>query len=96
MDGPRCCHMELSQSGREGEILHDIPYMWNLKEMIQMNLFTKQKQTRRLRECTYGLQRGRASWGVWDEHVHSAILKMDNQHGPTGWHRELCSMWQPG
>ena len=24
--------------------------MWNLKKMIQMNLFTKQKQTHRLRE----------------------------------------------
>ena len=43
--------------------------MWNLKIMIQMNLFTKQKQTLRLRKQTYGYQRGR--WvrnklGVWD------------------------------
>ena len=43
--------------------------MWNLKMMIQMNLFTKQKQTLRLRKQTYGSQRGR--WvrnklGVWD------------------------------
>jgi len=29
-------------------------YMWNLKKMIQMNLFTKQKQIQRLREQTYG------------------------------------------
>ena len=27
--------------------------------MIQMNLFTKQKQTNRLRERTYGYQEGR-------------------------------------
>ena len=26
--------------------------MWNLKIMVQMNLFTKQKQTHRLRERT--------------------------------------------
>ena len=27
-----------------------ITYMWNLKKRIQMNLFTKQKQTHRLKE----------------------------------------------
>ena len=26
---------------RERQILYDITYMWNLKKMIQMNLFTK-------------------------------------------------------
>ena len=31
MDGPRDCHTEWSKSDREGEILYDIPYMWNLK-----------------------------------------------------------------
>ena len=32
-----------------------ITYMWNLgKKMIQMNLFTKQKQTQRLRTQIYG------------------------------------------
>ena len=55
--------------------------------MIQMNLFTKQKQTHRLREQTYGHQRvrveGRDRLGVLDWHVHTAIFKMDNQQGPT-------------
>ena len=38
------CHAEGSQS--EGEVSYNIPYMQNLKKkMIQMNLFTKQKQT---------------------------------------------------
>ena len=31
MDGPRECHTEWSKSDREGGILYDIPYMWNLK-----------------------------------------------------------------
>ena len=31
MDGPRECHTEWSKSDREGKILYDIPYMWNLK-----------------------------------------------------------------
>ena len=34
-------HSEVSQR----QISYNIIYMWNLKKMIQMNLFTKQKQT---------------------------------------------------
>ena len=49
----------------------DITYIWNLKKMIQMNLFTKQKQTHRHRKQTYGYQRGWQGWerdklGIWD------------------------------
>ena len=36
--GPRDCHTEVSKLHREGEISYDIPYMWNLEEMIQMNI----------------------------------------------------------
>ena len=44
---------------RERQISYDITYMWNLKKKkIQMNLFTKQKQNHKLREQTYGYQRG--------------------------------------
>ena len=39
--------------------------MWNLKKMIQMNLFTKQKQTHRLREQTYGYQEERVVEAGW-------------------------------
>ena len=35
---------------------------------------------------------GRNSKGVWDGHINTAIFNMDNQQGPTVWHRELCSM----
>ena len=59
------------------------------KEIIEMNLLEKQKETHRLRERTYGC-RGegwgvgeRDSWGVWDGHVHTGIFKMDNQQGPA-------------
>ena len=49
MNGPRDCHTEWNKSDREREISYDIPYMWNLKkEMIQMNLFKKQKQNQDL------------------------------------------------
>ena len=30
MGEPRQCHTEGSKSDMEGEILYDIPYMWNL------------------------------------------------------------------
>ena len=38
--------------------MYDLTYMWNLKNKLQMNLFTKQKQTHRYRKQTYGYQRG--------------------------------------
>ena len=34
-----------------------IALLWNLKKIIQMNLFTKQKQTHRHRKQIYGYQR---------------------------------------
>ena len=29
---------------------------------------------------------------MWDRHVHTAVFKVDDQQGPTVWHKELCSM----
>ena len=55
MNGPRDCHTEWSKSDRGGEISYDIPYMWNLKRNDTIEL-TKQKETHRLREQTYGCQ----------------------------------------
>ena len=43
----------LRKSEREGQIPYDITYLWNLKKMIQMNLFIKQKQTHRRGKQTY-------------------------------------------
>ena len=55
MDGPRDCHTQWSKSGRDSEVSYDTSYTQNLKKKkIQNNLFTKQKQTCRLREWTYG------------------------------------------
>ena len=45
----------------EKDKYHIMLYMWNLKKMIQMNLFTKQKQTLRLQ--TYGYPRGKVGGG---------------------------------
>ena len=42
-------------------ILKDLDFitsMWNLKKMVEMNLFTKQKSSHRCRKQTYGYQGG--------------------------------------
>ena len=61
--------------------------------MIQMNLFTKQKQTHRLREGTYGYQGG-SKGAEWEFGISRCKLlhifnRMDKQQGHTIEHREL-------
>ena len=48
------CSRKLKQLIFEGEILYDIPYVWNLKWNDTMNFLTKQKQTHRLWKWPYG------------------------------------------
>ena len=85
MDGPGDYHTEWSKSDRERQIWYR--FHMESKKMMQMNLFTKQKQTHRHRKQTYGYQRGKMGGkdklGVWDWQVHSTIFKINNQQGPT-------------
>ena len=66
--------------------------------MLQTILSTKQKQTHsqttklRVDGVGGGRGRGKGYLGVWDGHVHAAVLRMDDQQGPTGEHGELCLM----
>ena len=41
---------------------------------------------------TRGKDGGRDSQGVWDGHGHMAVFNKENQQGPAGQLRELCSM----
>ena len=69
MDEPRDYNTEWSKPDRERQISYDITYMWNLKKnMIQMNLFTKQKRTHKHRKQTDGYQNGGGGnkLGAWD------------------------------
>ena len=50
---------EVSQTGKDKYCM--ILLICGIKNMMQMNLFTKQKQTHRLRERTYGYWGGRDS-----------------------------------
>ena len=38
-----------SKSDRERQISYDIAYIWSLKKMVQMNLFTKQKESQKVK-----------------------------------------------
>ena len=56
---------EVSQT--EKDKYHGITYMCNVKKkLIQMNLFTKQKQTHRHSKHTYGYQRGKVGGINWE------------------------------
>ena len=41
MDRPGECHSEYSQSDREGELLYDTPYMWNLTKLYKCTYKTE-------------------------------------------------------
>ena len=41
------------------QMSHDISYMWNLKKMIQMKLFTMQKQTHKTQKTNLWLPKGK-------------------------------------
>ena len=41
------------------QVLYDIAYMWDLKKMMEMNLFTKKKETLRHRKQTMLTKRER-------------------------------------
>ena len=69
------------------DIIWYCQYVESKKQIIQMNLFTKQKKTHNLENklmiSRVGRGKGRGRLGVWSWHVHTAIFKVDNQQGPT-------------
>ena len=68
-NGPRDYHAKWSKSNRERQISYDITYMWNLKKKIQINLFTKQRETHKLENkliVTKGERGWRDKLGGWD------------------------------
>ena len=53
MDGPRHCILSGVSPDREGEILYDIIYMWDLKKKNDMNELTYKTKRDKLREQIY-------------------------------------------
>ena len=48
MDEPRDYETKWHKWSRERQISYEITYMWNLEKMIEMNLFTTQKQIKNI------------------------------------------------
>ena len=73
--------------------LHPALWKWHLRIWLFKVLWVF-KQTHRRRKQSYGYQKG-SGWGdnlgSWDWHVHTTTFKIDNQQGPTVYHKELCS-----
>ena len=79
MDGPRDYHTKWSKP--KTNIMWYHLYMES-KKMIQMKLFTKEKQTHRHRKQTWLLKGkgwGRDKLGVWEWHIHTTIYKINNK-----------------
>ena len=71
--------------------------MWNLKKMLQMNLFTKQKQMHRHREQAKGYQSERGLGINYEFELNRYILQYIKQINNNDlllniWHRELYSV----
>ena len=71
-----------------GEILHEIPYMQNLKRNNTKKL-TYKTDTQSLEKVWDG---GRDRQGLWEGHVLTAIFQMDKQQRHTVQYMELRSM----
>ena len=59
---------------RERQISYDVPYMWNLKKTIQMNLFVEQGQTHKLKERIYGYRVGGGGGIEWEVGIDTSTL----------------------
>ena len=61
---------------------HIISLLCGIKKMIQMNLFTKEKQNHRHRKQTWILKdkgEGSDKLGIWEQHIHTAVYNIDKQ-----------------
>ena len=78
-------------SQTEKDKYHMLSLICGLYNMIQMNLFPKQKQTEGQRtdlKLLKGESWGRGdNWGVWDEQVQTTVCKLDKQQGFSVLHR---------
>lgn len=69
------------EPSQRGQILYDMPYVWNLKRNDTNELTDKEKHTHRLKNKPTAA--GQDSYGVWNGHVHTKMHKTDSQQGLT-------------
>ena len=63
MDAPRDCHTEWSNLDKERQISYDSIYTWDLKQRVQMNLYTNRVTDV---ENKFMVTRGRDKLEDWD------------------------------
>ena len=62
MDGPKNNHTKYLRQRKTNMVC--ITYMWNLRQKIQMNLFTKEEKTHRKQIYGYQKERGVREGGI--------------------------------
>ena len=73
----------------------DVDTLLYLTWRTSKDLLNSTRNSAQYSVITYGHQGegwGRDSQGVWDGHGHTAVFNMENQQGPAGQHRDLCSI----
>ena len=81
MYGPRDYHTNWSKSERERQILCNITYMWDLKKIIQMNLFINRNRLTGFKNKLMIMKRDRCGRGMdWGLELAYATSKL--------WHME--------
>ena len=60
--------------------------MSNTNEFIYKTEINSQSENKLM--ATKEKMQGRDKLGAWDENIHTAIFKTDNQQGPTVQHRD--------
>lgn len=51
------------------------------KQIIQMSVYVKQKQTQRKQTSGYQREAGSGKLGIWDEEIQTATYETDKQQG---------------
>ena len=69
-----------------------MPRIARITQLVQNIQFLRLRDVDQELWLPGGKDGGRDSQGVWDGHGHTAVFDMENQQGPAGQHRELCSI----
>ena len=69
-----------------------MPRIARITQLVQNIQFLRLRDVDQELWLPGGKDGGRDSQGVWDGHGHTTVFNMENQQGPAGQHRELCSV----
>ena len=93
MDGPRDYHTKWSKSDGERQISYHLyveSKIWQKWTYVQNRNRLTDIENRRV--VAKGERQERDKLGAWDWQIYTTIHRIDNQQGPTVYHRELYSI----